>query len=370
MKDTSGKAMKGATIKAMNKDAYPPQITSTTDDKGRWAMIGLRTGTWTFVVEAPGYTKQEAQWPVRVAGTVPMHFVLARDLGPIPGALTKNIQQQLAAANALRDKGQLDQALAAYEQIRDQNPKLTAVNLVVGQRVSQEGVARKPTPTARRALFDRAIASYTTMLSDESSQRTRQSRDRIDAHGSRKHPINHADATRRQASIRRWHAAIIITLFFVAVAGSAAVGWWYARESPAHQGPILLISIGGLPAAELASYGAERTDTPAIDALAQESIVFERAYTHSPQTLPAHASMLTGQLPPEHGVRDEAGFTLPLALARSLNCSATAASRPVLRCRRSCCARNRDCRRGSRSSTPRSPRSTATKCPRSNERAR
>lgn len=89
------------------------------------------------------------------------------------------------------------------------------------------------------------------------------------------------------------------------------MGWWYARESPAHQGPILLISIGGLPAAELPSYGAERTDTPAIDALAKESIVFDRAYTHSPQTLPSHASILTGQLPPEHGVRDEAGFTLP-----------------------------------------------------------
>jgi tetratricopeptide (TPR) repeat protein len=118
-------------------------------------------------------------------------------------------------------------------------------------------------------------------------------------------------------AIRRWHAAIIITLFFAAVAGSAAVGWWYARESPAHQGPILLISIGGLPTAELAAYGAERTDTPAIDALAKESIVFDRAYTHSPQTLPAHASILTGQLPPEHGVRDEAGFTLP-AGARTL----------------------------------------------------
>ena len=118
-------------------------------------------------------------------------------------------------------------------------------------------------------------------------------------------------------TIRRWQAAIIIALFFVAVAGSAAVGWWYARESPAHQGPILLISMGGLPATNLASYGAERTDTPAIDALATESVVFERAYSHSPQTLPSHASMLTGQLPPEHGVRDEAGFTLA-ASARTL----------------------------------------------------
>jgi hypothetical protein len=73
-----------------------------------------------------------------------------------------------ASPNALRDKGQLDQALAAYEQIRDQNPKLTAVNLVVGG-VYRKKASLEADPTARRALFDRAIASYTTMLSDEAS---------------------------------------------------------------------------------------------------------------------------------------------------------------------------------------------------------
>jgi hypothetical protein len=168
VKDTSGKAMKGATIKATNKEAYPPQITSSTDDKGRWAMIGLKTGTWTFVAEAPGFGTQQAQWPVRVAGTPPMHFVLARDLGPIPGALGKNIQQQLAAANALRDKGQLDQATSAYEQIREQNPKLTAVNLVMGG-VYRKRAALESDPDARRALFDRAIASYTAVLTDDAA---------------------------------------------------------------------------------------------------------------------------------------------------------------------------------------------------------
>ena len=168
VKDTSGRPMKGATVKATNKDAYPPEITSSSDDKGRWAMIGLRTGTWTFVAEAPGFAPQQAQWPVRVAGTPPMHFVLARDLGPIPGALVKNIQQQLAAANTLRDKGQLDQAIAAYEQIRDQNPRLTAVNLVVGG-VYRQRAALETDSTARRALFDRAIASYTAVLTDDAA---------------------------------------------------------------------------------------------------------------------------------------------------------------------------------------------------------
>src|SRR5688500_8572217 len=110
--------------------------------------------------------------------------------------------------------------------------------------------------------------------------------------------------------IRRWQAAAIIAMFFVAVAGAAAVGWWYALESPAHQGPIVLISVGGVPAAALPAYGAQRTDTPAIDALAADAVIFDRAYAHSPQILPAHASILSGQLPFEHGVRDDAGFAL------------------------------------------------------------
>lgn len=109
---------------------------------------------------------------------------------------------------------------------------------------------------------------------------------------------------------RRWLAALIIALFFVAVIGSAAIGWWYARESPPHQGPILLVSIDGVPATDLSAYGAQKSDTPAIDALANESVVFERAYTHSPQSLPAHVSLLTGRLPIDHGVRDDAGFSL------------------------------------------------------------
>jgi tetratricopeptide (TPR) repeat protein len=115
---------------------------------------------------------------------------------------------------------------------------------------------------------------------------------------------------RGQVKTRRWLAGLIIALFFVAVAGAAAVGWWYARESPPLQGPILLVSIDGVPATDLSAYGAERTDTPAIDALASESIVFDRAYTHSTQSLPAHASLLTGRLPIEHGVRDDAGFSI------------------------------------------------------------
>ena len=109
---------------------------------------------------------------------------------------------------------------------------------------------------------------------------------------------------------RRWQAALIVFLFFVAVVAAALTGWWYARESPPHQGPIVLISADNLAADQLVPYGGGGPVTPAIDALASDGVVFDRAYAHSPQTLPSHASILSGQLPFEHGVRDDVGFAM------------------------------------------------------------
>src|SRR3954464_1427167 len=112
------------------------------------------------------------------------------------------------------------------------------------------------------------------------------------------------------ATGRRGQATLIITLFFLAVAAAAAGGWWYARESPPHQGPILLIAVDQLAPASLGTYGAVRSDHPAVDALAADSVVFDQAYAHGLQVLPSHASLLTGQLPFQPGVRDDAGFAL------------------------------------------------------------
>jgi tetratricopeptide (TPR) repeat protein len=159
VRDTDGRAIKGATIRATNPDAIPSQIVSTSDDKGRWAMIGLRTGTWTFDVEAPGFAPFQAPAAVRVAGTPPMAFTLARDPGPIPGALPSNIQAQLTAANMMRDQGRLDQAITAYREIRAKNPKLTAINLVIGDAYRRKA-SQETDLAARRSLLDLAIESY------------------------------------------------------------------------------------------------------------------------------------------------------------------------------------------------------------------
>lgn len=109
---------------------------------------------------------------------------------------------------------------------------------------------------------------------------------------------------------RRWQARLILSAFVAAVGGAAVAGWWYARESSPHLGPIVLIAADGLDPGSVPSPDAAAGATSAIGALAADSVRFERAYAHSPLALPGHVSLLAGQLPFEHGVRDEAGFTL------------------------------------------------------------
>lgn len=100
----------------------------------------------------------------------------------------------------------------------------------------------------------------------------------------------------------------------LALAGVAFAGCRRGTEVGPYRGaPIVLISIDTLRADHLPAYGYDKVATPAIDALARDGIVFENAYSSIPLTLPSHGTMLTGLLPPNHGVRDNTGYTLDTA---------------------------------------------------------
>jgi arylsulfatase A-like enzyme/Flp pilus assembly protein TadD len=75
---------------------------------------------------------------------------------------------------------------------------------------------------------------------------------------------------------------------------------------------VLLISIDTLRADRLSCYGGTTVQTRAIDSLARKGVLFERAFAHTPLTLPSHTNLLTGTLPTVHGVHDNIGFRVPL----------------------------------------------------------
>jgi choline-sulfatase len=90
---------------------------------------------------------------------------------------------------------------------------------------------------------------------------------------------------------------------------AAAAVWWRAvARSPAPD--ILLITIDTLRADHVGAYGAATGATPTLDALAARGVRFDRADTAVPLTGPSHATILTGQYPPAHGVRGNVVFTL------------------------------------------------------------
>lgn len=119
-----------------------------------------------------------------------------------------------------------------------------------------------------------------------------------------------ASATHGDLRRAGWRLPVAGLVLLALVAG----GLWLLQKrgtAPlAARGPIVLISIDTLRADRLPVYGYRQGRTPAIDRLAADGVVFDRAWAHSPQTLPSHASILTGLLPFEHGVRDNMGFFL------------------------------------------------------------
>lgn len=74
--------------------------------------------------------------------------------------------------------------------------------------------------------------------------------------------------------------------------------------------PVVVISVDTLRADRLPAYGYREVATPALDALARDAVLFENAYTHIPLTLASHATLFTGRLPFDNGVRDNFGYTL------------------------------------------------------------
>ena len=69
---------------------------------------------------------------------------------------------------------------------------------------------------------------------------------------------------------------------------------------------IILVTIDTLRADRVGTYGSKAGATKTMDALAARGVVVEEAVVQAPQTRPSHASLLTGLLPFQHGLRDNA----------------------------------------------------------------
>jgi arylsulfatase A-like enzyme len=84
------------------------------------------------------------------------------------------------------------------------------------------------------------------------------------------------------------------------LAWGCAPGEPAAPEGPPH---VVLVTVDTLRPDRLSAYGFEGHETPHIDALASEGVLFENAFTDTPWTTPSMSSVLTGTWPTLHGFK-------------------------------------------------------------------
>jgi tetratricopeptide (TPR) repeat protein len=136
VKTITGQPVKAATIRAVNPSVIPSEFTTTSDQKGEWAILGLRGGLWEVTVSAPGF--EESTVAVRTTLSMSNPKVQVTLVGmPIRGAMdgvdTKKLQASLGAAESLMMQQQWDEAAAEYRGILAMAPALDSVNLALGR---------------------------------------------------------------------------------------------------------------------------------------------------------------------------------------------------------------------------------------------
>jgi tetratricopeptide (TPR) repeat protein len=162
VRDEDGQPIKGAVVTAENPNTGTV-MTATTDDRGRFSMIGLRPATWRFIAQARGHLAEGGDQPIRAAGALnpPLTFTLRRTGpgldGPLGNRTPKDLQTDLAKADALFSGGQLDEAIAAYRTIMAKTPALGVINLQIAAAY-------------RRKQDDNgALAAYTALVASDPS---------------------------------------------------------------------------------------------------------------------------------------------------------------------------------------------------------
>jgi tetratricopeptide (TPR) repeat protein len=148
--DDSGRPLKGATITAENHDQRESTFTSSSDSKGRFSVLGMRPGSWTFTIQAPGFQAVVHRLDVvTTRSNPPLDVRLVRRPAPaLPAALvgieTMEIQRRIDSAEAADKAGDAVAALAAYRDLLTRVPALTSIYLRMGaihERVGDQAAA-------------------------------------------------------------------------------------------------------------------------------------------------------------------------------------------------------------------------------------
>jgi arylsulfatase A-like enzyme len=91
--------------------------------------------------------------------------------------------------------------------------------------------------------------------------------------------------------------AVLLAIFVAACASPTE------KKIESRGANVILVTLDTTRADHIGAYGYAAAQTPHLDALARDGVLFEQAITATAYTMPSHSSIMTGLYPPAHGVR-------------------------------------------------------------------
>ena len=133
--DPNGNAIEGAVISFT--DQTGKTLDGTSKDDGSWAILGFRTGTYEFHIEAEGYQPKVEKKPVRQMGQNELDVVLIplQAGASAPDASTALLRE----ANELLQQKQYQQAIAKYEELLEAEPSFYQTHEFIGVAYREMG---------------------------------------------------------------------------------------------------------------------------------------------------------------------------------------------------------------------------------------
>ena len=151
--DPEGNGVEGAVITVV--DATGKKLEATSNEDGKWAILGFRSGTYDFNIEAEGYQTKIERKSVRQMDRNRLDVVLV----PVAGddRRTESNNALIREANELLSQEQYPEAIAKFEELLVARPSLYQVHEFIGIAYREMGD------------YDAALAEFEKVLAEDAS---------------------------------------------------------------------------------------------------------------------------------------------------------------------------------------------------------
>ncbi len=170
--DPEGNPIAGVEVSAFNAEKTPDTYAVTTDENGRWAVLGLSNDSWRFTFRKQGFIPLEIDANVNGFGRNPnMDVTLEPYEAPVGGVVVGEVagRELFDEGNALFDQEEYEAAIGKWEEFALVNPGFYQVYVNIGNAYKELGDLEEAKAAYKKVLAEdpaesRALANLAELL--------------------------------------------------------------------------------------------------------------------------------------------------------------------------------------------------------------